>query len=135
MAIEKDGGDLRDVFGQEGDCNQHLADLFGSAYLDHPDDTDEKIPAELQGLSSYNISGVVDRMIESTEPITCQRNQTLLRDYLIHGSITLEESFSTTIHSEACSDRICRALQRITVLDKYYNLSDLLEMARAENLL
>ena len=126
---------LRNAFGSDDDFSEELEEMFGEHYLDGPDDTNSGIPPELRSPRVRNISGIVDRIIESTRSISCEDNQSLLRKYIVTGDITLEDSFSTTIHSEQCPSDLCHRLQKITILDKYFNLADLQRMAREEGLL
>lgn len=117
MYMDKDK--LRHVFGQAGDVNEFLADLFGEAYLDHPDDT-FRLPKESvpEGFEITDISEVVRRKIENTERISCERNKELLTNQLeflrTNGQrgriMDMNESWQAAYHSGSCPDASCEEL-------------------------
>ncbi len=122
---------LRQLFKGEGDYNPILEQMFGNAYLDHRDDSNEGIPlgltkvAEESGLGVANISGLLKRGIEQTPRIPCLQNQYLLARYLtsmmreIGEGVDFSDFWAIEKHMDGCSNRTCRELYDITVQDKW----------------
>lgn len=112
------------------DYKPFMENMFGPAYLDHPDDT-EKLPSDLQQVSDtidgqiFDISGLVNRAIEQAPKITCLENQTLLLKFLDgymrdgNPETTFEDSWTMTKHMEKCYNKDCWQLENIARLDKY----------------
>ena len=77
---------IRQLLRKFGDINNALGDMFGSAYLDHPDDSQKDLLPELkqlaerQGLQVANIGPLVGRAIESSPDISCDENQMILNN-------------------------------------------------------
>jgi len=105
---------LRQRLGEFGDVSDKLAQIFGDAYLDAPDDTFTE-DLKLKGFEVREASGLIGRIIESVEKITCQRNQEILGAHLefieSKGAkgrrMDMEEGWQTVIHSTSCSTSLC----------------------------
>lgn len=115
---------LRQLLGQLGDVNQNLERMFGRAYMDSPDKSQD-IPPELQGLDVYDVGGLVARAVESAAKINCQVNQSLivksLKEY-IEGedvSVSHEEWWQVVKHMDTCYRGPCRDLYGIACQDKW----------------
>ena len=118
---------LREALGKPGDVSPELADMFGGAYLDHPDDTGgSRIPSELVEISTetggqfYEISNLLQRAIEAAPAISCEEHQSILlrhlKDFmrLEHSPITHEEGFATAKHVGSCTNQKCRKINTIS---------------------
>jgi hypothetical protein len=129
--MEKENKDkLRHIFGSFGDVDNHLSEIFGSAYLDNSEDTrGEKITPELQEIENntggvfHEVSGLIGRSIENAPEIACEQHQQILlnhlRDYMgIETSpISFEEGWATTKHASSCSSPKCRKINAIATWD------------------
>ena len=128
--MAKDREKLRKAFGKSGDVNPELAEMFGQAYLDHPEDTSgARIMPELEKVSEktggqfHEVSKLLERALEVAPTISCEEHQeTLLRhlkDYLglEDSPISHEEGFATTKHASACPNQKCRKLNTISTWD------------------
>lgn len=140
MSNEKDFEKIRKMLGKFGDTSNELHELFGSAYDDGQDDTQVtddllKQAFEASGGRIFNISGIYERLHQSTPQISCQENQRILRQQITGNWATFIEVHATTLHAEKCTDQTCRGLNGIAVLDKYYDPSILTKMANEEGLL
>lgn len=120
---------LRRLFGEFGDANEGLEKMFGSAYLDCRDDSNEGIPedfrqfSESSGIQVCKISGLIERVMETAPEITCAENQAIFLKYL-KGSIkgnpdsTFEDIWAATKHSGRCSNNRCVRINNIIILEK-----------------
>lgn len=119
---------LRQSFGKFGDRKEFLERMFGSAYLDYRDDSQDNIPSNLQefaesrGYEVANVGPLVGRAIEQAQEISCEENQTILLKHLkgyIGGDpdTTFEEITSTAKHKQTCTNGKCRRIDFIATLD------------------
>lgn len=86
-SMEVDKGKLRKLLGAEGDVNDRLAEEYGSAYLDHPDDTQEDVPPVLRERGFAMINGILSRQHEAAPVIDCETSQRIV-------SITLKDTLA-----------------------------------------
>lgn len=110
---------LRKLFGGEGDVSKGLAGLFGSAYLDHPDDTqDVSLEFNIPGFEVRDARSLIQRKIDETPRISCERNHELLTNHLEFmksmgkrgREMDMEDGWQITIHSMNCPNSVCHEL-------------------------
>lgn len=123
--LERD--EIKRLFAQEPSFDKKLEEMFGEAYLDHPD-LSGQVPdtmreaTELIGEEVHNISELVARALETATPINCNVNQQLLRQAVegyIAGTKTIswEETWAVRAHMRNCGNQFCHKLDRIATLD------------------
>lgn len=99
--------------------------MYGSAYLDHPDDSKLGIPDDFPDKENwFYVNDLVHRAIENAKNIDCLTNQTLLIKHLLlymrnGGSISSEEMWQVTKHGDNCFDSDCRTLDDIAYMDMH----------------
>lgn len=131
---------LRKALGESGDYSEELHNMFGEAYDDGPDDTQE-VPSDLEeaaevcGARIFNITELYKRFNELTPKISCQENQEILRRQITGRGASFLEVHATTLHHETCEDKVCTGLNKIAVQDIYYTPAQLTKMARERGLL
>ena len=122
---------LKNLFGEFGDVVDGLANFYGSAYLDYPDDSKLGIPDEFPDKENwYYVNGLVGRAIENAQETDCPTNQNLLIRHLLlymrrGDGLTNEELWSVTKHSRDCFDPICHELENIAYMDKYFTSKEM----------
>lgn len=129
MPLSED--EMRRLFGEMGDCNPLLAELFGCAYLDHEDKSADGIPseiarvAEVTGGSILQITDLVQRAVEQAKIIDCKENQAILTAYITAFIENFAEGFpqeaiwANIRHMEKCFNPDCRSLELLSRQDKY----------------
>lgn len=129
LTPQMDAERLRSLFGKFGDRREFLEWMYGPAYLDHRDDTNEGIYPDLEEVFSEgnvaNVRPLIGRAIELIPEVTCEENQSILLRYLrgfIRGDIdtTFEEIFSTWKHRQSCTNNKCTRLDHIVTLDRHF---------------
>jgi len=117
---------LRDVFGRSGDFSSELANMFGHAYLDHPDDTQsDDLGLRAAGLPVYHINGLLERALASAPEISCRANQQILSNHLravrsrehIGQRMDWDQNFANNRHMEFCHNRRCQILHRKAIVE------------------
>jgi len=131
---------LRKLFGEAGDVHNGLAEMYGSAYLDHPDDSKLGIPNDFPDKENwYHVNNLVRRAIDNAKEIDCSTNQSLLIKHLLlymwkGEGMSSQEGWQVSKHlrSDTCTDPDCQNLDNIACMDKYLTPKEMKASYRGE---
>jgi len=118
--------ELRKIFGESGDdADPTLAEMFGPAYLDHPEDVHDTPIDLVEACKAVGIKmtgvGALERAIEMAAEISCIDNRAAyLRHLMAYCGkaggefMTLQQCWETMKHMGKCDDSLCLEVYAIS---------------------